>query len=193
MGKVVLVGGAARRTGPVREVLEAVGCAVSVADHGHLGSVCAQLGPNSVDAYLQMPVDIEPQGQTVVALIHQLLEDGLMARFEDVSTVFPVLRQEASVVLVSGNLPADGTAPDDQEARLALLRVLGHAILADARERKLRVVVVDHETSAADIARLVVEGRRDRARQFADLVESNPEMDYDDWRLEVMRLASIES
>lgn len=193
MGKVVLVGGSAHRAGPVRAALAALECTVVTAEHGALLDACETLGPASVDAYVQLPVDIEPAGSTVVARIHDFLEQGLLARFEDVTTVFSALRPGASVVLVSGNQPADSAGPDDYHARLALLRVLGHAVLADAANRKLRVVVVDQGRSIDDIARVVVEGPRDLQRMIADLAESNPQMNYNDWRLEVLQLASIES
>jgi hypothetical protein len=107
--------------------------------------------------------------------------------------VLGTLRPNASVVLVAGNLPAEITAPDDRQARISLLRVLAQAILADTAPTPVRTVVVDHLRSPEAIAAIAVDPAANRLRVISDAAERYPEMSYDDWRLEVLSLATIES
>jgi hypothetical protein len=88
----------------------------------------------------------------------------------------------ASVILVGGNLPGELTAPDDRPARIALLRVLAQAILADTAPVPVRTAVVEYSRSADQIAEITIDRAANRLR-----------VSYDDWRLAVLSLATIES
>jgi hypothetical protein len=110
-----------------------------------------------------------------------------------VSAILGVLRPNASVILVAGNLPAELSAPDDTQARRALLEVLAQAIRADTAPDAVRTVIMDSARSADDIADLVVDASPAKVTMSADVAKRFPEMDYVDWRLEVLSLATIES
>ncbi|MGD0083772.1 MAG: hypothetical protein ABSD78_11300 [Acidimicrobiales bacterium] len=194
MTRTALVTGSPERVAAVSTALANHDCeVVPVDDLGTLVEVCASLGQGAVDHYVQLPVNVPSSGGTVVSRLQAFLASGLLARFEAVSAVLGTLRPNASVVLVAGNLPAELTAPDDHQARIALLRVLVQAILADTAPIPVRTVVVDHMRTPEEIAAIAVDPAANRVRVISDVAERYPEMDYVDWRLEVLSLATIES
>jgi hypothetical protein len=194
MTRTALVTGSPERVAQVSAALESLGCeALAVDDPGQLASVCASLGPDAIDHYVQLPIDVPSPGGTVVSRLQAFLAGGLLARFDAVSTVLPVLRPNASVILVAGNLPAELTAPDDHQARIALLRVLAQAILADAAPMPVRTAVVEFSRSAEKIAEITIDPAANRLRVISEVANQYPDMSYDDWRLAVLSLASIES
>jgi hypothetical protein len=193
MTPIAVVTGSPDRVGAVAEELTAVGFqAIRVDDLSTLDAVCAQLGPESVAAYVQLPVQIAAKGSTAVARIREFLSQGLLFRYAAVDQVLPTLQADACVALVSGNLPADLTAPDDQRGRLALMRVLAHGVLADTAGRGVRTLVIDHQRSAKEIAAAVVEQPQNLMTMIAEVVAGHPDMSYDDWRFELLRVASAE-
>jgi hypothetical protein len=193
MTRTVLVTGSPERVAAVSVALADRDCEViPVNELEALAEVCASLGLDSIDDYVQLPVNVPSSGGTVVSKLQAFLAGGLLARFEAVSLVLPTLRSNASVVLVAGNLPAELTAPDDRQARVSLLRVLVQAIRADTSPTPVRTVVVDRMRSPDEIATIVVDPAPSR-RVISDAAELYPEMSYVDWRLEVLSLATIES
>src|ERR1700730_14446770 len=130
MTRTALVSGSAERVAAVGAALAKCDCEVVPADdQDALIEVCASLGPNALDHYVQLPVDLPSAGDTVVARLQAFLAAGLLARSRAMPSFLPSLRPNASVVLVAGNLPADITAPDDRQSRISLLRVLARAVL----------------------------------------------------------------
>jgi hypothetical protein len=164
----------------------------AVAQDDDLDAACATLGPGSVSCYVQLPVEIRPQGTSALQRVHQLLEQGLMTRFEVAQRVLPVLAQDAAVVLVSGNLLTSDAAPDDQRARISLLRVLGHSIIADGGVRHLWVTVVDHQRSPAEIATVAKDRGRRRLQMISEYANQDQDMSYDDWKLALLSLSTSE-
>jgi hypothetical protein len=194
MTHTVLVTGSPARVALVSTALAKRDCrVVEAADREALLAVCSSLGPAAVDDYVQLPVDLPSLGDTVVAKFHAFLADGLLARFEMVSAILGVLRPNASVILVSGKLPAELSAPDDTQARMALLQVLARAIRADTAPDVVRTVIMDSTHPADEIADLVVDARPRKLGVMEGVAKQFPEMDYVDWRLEVLSLATIES
>jgi hypothetical protein len=53
--------------------------------------------------------------------------------------------------------------------------------------------VTDHTRSADEIAAIALDPADNRLRTISDAADRYPDMSYDDWRLEVLRLATIES
>jgi len=194
MTRTALVTGSSARVAAVGDALARLGCnVIRVDDPAALVEVCASLGRASVDHYVQLPVDVPSTGDTVVSRVHALLAAGLLARFEAAESVIETLRPNASVVLVAGNLPAQLTAPDDTKARRSLLRVLVQAIVADTAPTPVRAVVADNTRTADEFAALAVDPTAKRLRVISSPAERYPDMDYVDWRLEVLSLATIES
>ena len=187
MGSRVVVTGAAEQVAAVSEALRGAGAEVTAVDDlGRLGAAVAGLAPGSLDCYVQLPVHVAVRGDAVIERVRNFLEDGLLARFAAASTILPVLSGEGRVVLVGGNTPVEATAPDDQSARLALLDVLAHAIQADKLATRFGVRVLPHDESAKHIAAVALGGEPTREQALASLRAREPEMSFDDWRIEVM-------
>lgn len=194
MKPTALVTGSAERVAQVCSALTSLGCdALAVDDPEQLGSVCASLGPAAIDHYVQLPVDVPSPGGTVVSRLRAFLAGGLLARYDAVTTILPTMRPNASVVLVAGNLPAELTAPDDRHARIALLRVLAQAIIADTAPVPVRTAVVEYSRTADQIAEITIDPAANRLRVISEVADTYPEMSYDDWRLAVLSLVTIES
>lgn len=193
MRSTALVIGSPQRVSSVSTALKAAGFDVTaVSDHDRLADTCAALGPGSLDCYVQLPGEISPSGETVVERFRDFLRLGLLHRFDAAGQVLPLLREGGMVVLVAGNHPPGTSTPDDQAARVSLLRVLAHAVLAERADAGVRATVVEHGRTPAEVAELARHGGADRLRIIAEYVETAPEMSYADWRLQVLEMASME-
>jgi hypothetical protein len=203
---LVVLTGAGAAADPVRSQLESAGATVVTTpdDVGGAGAdaVAAAIGQvaagSVADAYVQLPtvlpIDGQIEGGSLVAQMGQFLADGLLARFRLAAAVLPHLREDATVVLVGGNTPVPGTAVDDQEARLALLRVLAHALRAEEAPRHLRVRVLPHATSPDVVARTAFgeSAPEPPPQQGAPAGDSDVDLSYADWRTQVLGLATVE-
>ena len=193
MVSTVVVTGAAERVAAVSDALRQAGAEViAVDDLARLDSTLAGIAPGSLDGYVQLPVHAAARGTSVVERVRNFLEDGLLARFVVASTILPALSDKARVVLVGGNTLVEASAPDDQSARVALLGVLAHAIKADKSTTGVEVKVLSHEELAEDVAAVTLGAEPTREQTLADLLEREPKMSFDDWRIEVMGLVNGE-
>lgn len=183
----VLVSGAGSAVQPVRELLEKAGHEVRPPD---------AVGGGELDAYVQLPQLLSVttgSGGSLTARMGSFLADGLLARFAEAADVLPHLAEAATVVLVGGNTPVPGTAVDDQQARLALLRVLAHALRAEEAPRKLRVRVLPHATSPDDVVRIALGEASQLPQPTADSSDgADTDLSYEDWRIQVLGLATVE-
>jgi hypothetical protein len=154
----------------------------------------AQLGPgaSALDYYVQLGATVPAHGDTVVRRVHSFLNEGLLDRFAIVERVLPMLADDAVVLLVAGNLPAEMAAPDDQAARLSLLRVLAHAMRADLAPRRTRIRVISSDRGDEEIVEFALTGAKDP--QVAPSVSDDgaPGASYEDWRIQLLGLAHIE-
>ena len=186
-----LITGWADRVGEVAAAFERAGYTVTqVTEHERLADVCASLPPESLDCYVQLPGQIVARGDTVVERVRNFLTDGLMRRFDAVATVLPKLRSDAAVLLVSGNQPDQSGAPDNWRARLSLLQVLAHSLLLERGGRGMSVTIVDCHRSSAELLELAQSPGDRPVRLITELKEIDPDLDYDDWRNEVMALTA---
>lgn len=175
------------------EALRDAGAEVTpVDDLAKLDAAVAGIAPGSLDCYVQLPVHVAARGMAVIDRVRNFLEDGLLARFTAASTILPAMSEGGRVVLVGGNTPVEASAPDDQSARLALLDVLAHAIQADSSATRIRVRVLPHDEPAEQIAAVALGGKPTREQGLAELRAREPEMSFDDWRVEVMGLVNGE-
>lgn len=193
MSRKVVVSGSEDRVEAVAGVLVAEGYEVHPCTRvDGLANLAVQLGPGSLHGYVQLAVRIPASGSTVVERLHGFLTDGLLARFEAVAAVFPALASDGVVLLVGGNHPDELHGPDDQPARLALLQVLAHGLRADAGEG-VRVRVVHHERSPEEIVDIFLRRAPNRMKKIDEFAAQTDDMPYDDWRLALMGLGSIEA
>ena len=193
MGSSIVVTGAAEQVAAVSEALRHRGAEViGVDDLVKLDAALAGFSPGSLDGYVQLPVQVTARGDTVVERVRNFLHDGLLARFAATSKLLPAMSDAGRVVLVGGNTLVEASAPDDQNARLALLNVLAHAIQADKSGTRTDVRVLPHDELAEHIAAVALGAEPTREQTLAELLDREPPMSFEDWRIEVMGLVNGE-
>jgi len=191
MVSMVLVTGATQPVAEVADALRKEGAEViAVDDLDKVEAALAGLPPGSLSGYVQLPVHVAARGESVVERVRHFLEDGLLARFSAAAVILPALSDEARVVLVGGNTLVEASAPDDQSARVGLLKVLAHAIQADRSATKVEVRVLAHDAAAEHIGAVALGAEPTREQALADLMAQEPKMSFDDWRIEVMGLVN---
>jgi hypothetical protein len=186
----VLVTGGGERLTEVAEAIRATGAETTVVDTlDRLGEVVAD---GTYDAYVQLPVAMTPRSGSLVSRVEQFLSEGLLSRFRAAETVLPRLQESATVILVGGQTNVDIDAPDDREARTALMRVLAHALRAERAPGHLRVRTAGPEWSGEDIAKQITEGgaQGELPPQTGDRQAIGKA--YADWRAEVLGLVRVE-
>jgi hypothetical protein len=149
-------------------------------------------GAGAIDRYVQLGTTVPARGETVVRRVHSFLSDGLLERFALVERVLPLLADNATVLLVGGNLSAETAAPDDQAARLMMLRVLAHAIRADLAPKRVRVRVITGGRSDEEIAEFALSGAKDPRAELPTVDAPDSAGSYEDWRIQVLGLAQVE-
>ncbi len=194
MADKALVSGCDERVEQVAEALRRLGSEVVVVDDpARVRSATEGLEPGSLATYVQLPISIEVDEPTVVGRVRAFLQRGLLARFDAAEAVLPALRPEATVVLVSGNTSTEGGAlPDDAAARFALLDVLAHALRADKAPGRLKVRVVHGDAQADDVAAVALRGAEAPKPGTTSLRGRENDLSYEDWRVEVMGLATVQ-
>jgi hypothetical protein len=194
MGSKALVSGCDERAEQVAQALREGGADVSVVDDpARLQEIAARLEPGTLSCYVQLPVYVDVSGATLVGRVRTFLQKGLLARFDAADAVLPALRDDATVVLVSGNTAVEGgSMPDDAAARFALLNVLAHAVRAEKAPGVVRVRMVEADTPPEQIAGVALRGEPVRRSAVAQVQQREAEMSYEDWRAEVMGLATVQ-
>jgi hypothetical protein len=184
--KRVLITGAPER-------VEALGKRFAVADVEQV--TLAQLGPGAraVDYYVQLGVVVPARGDTLVRRVHSFLSDGLLGRFAIAEQVLPLLADDAVVLLVAGNLQREMAAPDDRLARLSLLRVLAHAMRADLAPKPVRIRVISSDRGDDEITEFALTGAKDPLAVPPQPDDQASSRTYEDWRIQMMGLAHIET
>ena len=196
--RTALVTGSAGRADSLRAAFEASGVRA-------LGLEDVRPGTRPLDVYVQLGVTVPVRGETVVRRVHAFLTDGLLERYLTADRVRPLLAPGAVVLLVVGNTPAKATAPDDRVARLALLRVLAHALRADLAPAQVRVRVITGQRTDAELVELVElvvrgDGEGDGEGAAVDPPDDGPVgrdyrayRDYEDWRAVVLGMVHVET
>lgn len=194
MGGMGLVSGCDDRVTQVADALRDRGVEVVVSrDPAQLAQTAAQLEPCSLSYYVQLPVTIDVSGTTLVARVRSFLQRGLLARFDAADAVLPALRDDATVVLVSGNTAVQsGSMPDDAAARFALLNVLAHAVRAEKAPGVVRVRMLPADTAAAEVADVAVQHDHPLPTASVGVRAGEDELRYEDWRAEVMGTAIVQ-
>jgi len=187
----VLVSGAAKQVAEVAAELRARGTDVTeVVDLTDLPAVCADAGPDAFDSYVQLGSTYNMSGDTVVERVLLFYADGVLARFPALGAVATSLREKGRVVFVFGALPAEVASADDQAARLSLTKVLSHAIRADRPQAAYAMKVLPSDTPVGQIADAAL---GTGVSKDPDLLDRLTDLDYRDWRIEIMGLVATET
>ena len=190
MGTTALVSGTAERLFAVGDALKQTGFEVLQADDQMgIAKLCTGLGPEALDCYIQLPTIGGVGDGTLLEQTGEFLTRGLLARFKMAAAVVPLLRTSATVVLVAGHEPPP-ELPDDRRARHDLLTVLARAVAGVTAPLGVRTVVAGSDCSPTAIANL--------ARTRGQSAQGNPatrptvtaEGSYDDWRRDMISLAT---
>jgi hypothetical protein len=185
----VLISGMAELATQVADALRSRDTEVTeVHDLDQIPQVCTSAGPDAFDSYVQLPATFSVRGDTAIRRVHHFYADGVLRRFSALAHVLPTLTNPARVTFVLGHLPTDVSTPSDHQARQSLVEVLGHAARADAGG-KLDVRVLDYAATPQDI--MMVALGRDPVHE--DLLSRLSELSYQEWRVELMGLVSVET
>jgi hypothetical protein len=190
--KVLITGSDQRAEEIAQELRQADVEVLVVEDLALLPGVLQDLPPACLHGYVQLPVTVELQGASVVRRVRDFLEGGLLSRFDTVQAVLPALADDARVLFVAGNTSTVGRdLPDDRGARLALLEVLAHAVRAEGSPAAVAVHVLD-QRSATELAQTALGAAAAVRADVADLRRREDDMSYDDWRTEILGMATVE-
>lgn len=143
----------------------------------------------SLASYIQLPVSVYVSGPSITSRVLTFLEEGIMGRYKAAERLLPYLKDDAHVVLVAGNTALEANTPDDRQARMSLLHVLSHAMRADKADASLSIQVVHRTVGADAIANGAVNGEMIAEVSPASV---DPNLGYDDWRTEVLGMATTE-
>ena len=138
------------------------------------------LEPNSVDCYVQLPVDGPlPSGGALHRTRH-LIAHELASRFDTTARLLPLLAPSATVLLVT-------EGPDPVPT---LVGVLADAILRDGGRAGIRASVVAGDRAPEEIAALASH-RPPEPLPWWLYASVDPDLDFADWRASVLCLASL--
>ena len=151
--------------------------------------VCAEAGPAAFDSYVQLASTFQMRGATVIERVHHFYAGGVLARFPALAAALPTLADTARITFVLGHLPEEVASSDDREARRSLTKVLAHAARADAASATVSVRVLDASAAREEIVAAAL-GEEPTSRE---LLERLSELDYADWRVEVLGRASMQT
>ncbi len=146
---------------------------------------------SGLDRYVQLPFTVEPEGDNLVGRVRSFLSAGLLSRYAITERVVASLEAGARVVIVSGSAVRGDTAlPDDKNSRLALLHVLAHAVRAETGDRDVEVTVVSGDREDAEIVALATGADPGPATSIREPSETVTAKQYEDWRTEIMGMAT---
>lgn len=188
MGKVLITGSTQNVAAVSEAVTAAGGEPLPATSSDQLAEIIKAMEPGSLHHYVQMPVNVQLSGATVTGRVRTFLQDGLLARYRASEALLPILADDASVILFSGNVNAESSAPDDRAARLSLVHVLRHAMRADKASPMFNVQVALPGMDLADVAKAALTGQALPVHHGEDHPEEavDPGLGYDDWRTELL-------
>jgi hypothetical protein len=185
----VLVSGAPRSVSALAKALRDQGADVTeVVDLDEMTSVCETAGSSAFDAYVQLSATFQMGGDTAIDRVHNYYANGVLGRFRALRAALPALAGGATVTFVLPDLPPEVASPDDRSARQSLTKVLAHAARADAAPEAITIHVLGSDATTREVVGTAL-GRPSSHAALDDLSD----LDYADWRVEVLGLAALET
>jgi hypothetical protein len=152
------------------------------------------VGANSVDCYVQLPVDPPRSGGGALHRTRELIAHELTARFDSAARFLPLLAPGATVMLVTeGPDPADYlavSADPDQKAVRTVVGMLADAIVRDSGPAGVRASVVAEDRAVEEIAALAAHSRPDPLPWWL-YSTVDTDLDFADWRASILCLTSL--
>ena len=162
------------------------------------GSISADDTPdleaNSVDCYVQLPVDQPRPTGGALRRTRDVIARELLSRFDTAARLLPLLAPSATVLLETEGPgpgePSTGTPDPDQKALQTLVSVLAEAILRDCGQSSIRATVVGEDRAPEEIAALASHRPQERLPWWL-YASVDPDLDFADWRASILCLASL--
>ena len=152
------------------------------------------LEANSVDCYVQLPVDPPQPGGGALRRTRDVIAHEMIARFDAAAQFMPLLAPSAMVLLVTGGADplesSAGRGDPDQKALRTLVGVLAEAILRDCGQSGVRTAVVPEDRASVEIAALT-RHRPPEALPWWLYASVDPDLDFADWRNSILCLTSL--
>jgi hypothetical protein len=152
------------------------------------------VGANSVDCYVQLPIDPPQPGGGAVHRTREMIAHELMARFDTAARFLPLLAPSATVMLVTeGPDPVEhpaASADPDQKAVRTLVGVLAEAILRDSGRAGIRTSVVAEDRAVLEIAALATH-RPPEPLPWWLYATVDDDLGFADWRASILCLTSL--
>ena len=153
------------------------------------------LEANSVDCYVQLPVDPPTPGGGALRRTRDVIAYEMVSRFDAAAQFLPLLAPSATVLLITEG--TDGLDEDsarrgdpDHKAHRTLVGVLAEAILRDCGRSGVRAAVVAEGRATEEIAALTSRQPPEPLPWWL-YASVDPELDFADWRSSVLCLASL--
>ena len=152
------------------------------------------LEANSVDCYVQLPVDPPQPGGGALRRTRDVLAHEMISRFDAAAEFLPLLAPSATVLLVTEGCDtvydSAGRGDPDQKALRTLVGVLAEAILRDCGPSCVRTAVVAEDRASEEIAALASH-RPPEPLPWWLYASVDPDLDFADWRNSVLCLMSL--
>ena len=152
------------------------------------------LEANSVDCYVQLPIDPPAVGGGALRRTRDVLAHEMVSRFDAAAEFLPLLAPSATVLLVTeGSDGFDEAAvrvdPDEKAVR-TIVGVLADAILRDCGRSGVRTAVVAEDRAPHEIAALANHPLPEPLPWWL-YATVDPDLSFADWRDTVLCLASM--
>lgn len=193
MVRRALVSGSFGRIGEVGMALKDAGFTVKEVDHAEpFDQAVQRVAPRSLDCYVQLPADVDLGNATGTNWLSRFLTGPLLERVHTASMALPLLRPDATVLLVAGKDLAGAEVPAAGQFRTWFLQLLGRAMRAEP-DGPTRAVVVGADSSPGRIAEIAVDPGQEVRRRIAECAGLGTELSFADWRREVLSRTSSEA
>ncbi|MDQ1504968.1 MAG: hypothetical protein QOD57_2695 [Actinomycetota bacterium] len=153
------------------------------------------LEANSVDCYVQLPVDLPLPPGGALRRAWDVIAYEMVARFDSAARFLPLLAPGATVVLVTGSPEPESYPPRsadrDRKAVRTLIGVLAESILQDCRQAGVRATVVGEDRAQEEIAGLARHLPPEPLPWWV-YADVDPDLDYADWRNSIFCLTSLQ-
>lgn len=152
------------------------------------------LEANSVDCYVQLPVDPPAAGGGALRRTRDVLAHEMVSRFDAAAQFLPLLAPTATVLLVTEDFDglddSAGRLDPDQKAVRTIVGVLAEAILRDCGRSGVRTAVIAGDRASHEIAALASH-RPPEPLPWWLYATVDPDLDFADWRNSILCLASL--
>jgi len=189
-----LVTGSPERVSDITVALKSAGFDILAAGSMSADDDAPDLEANSVDCYVQLPVDGARPSGGALRRTRDVIAHEMLSRFDTAARMLPLLAPSATVVLVTEgpdleDYPTAGSDPDVAALR-TIVAVLAEAILRDCGRAGVRATVVGEDRAREEIAALASH-RPPEPLPWWLYASVDPELDFADWRNSVLCLASL--